>query len=90
MFSCKNSSKPARAISNDAIPYIQVEFYTQTKQSYNYRLSLDDALRLRSAKHPIPVRLTNILAEPMIFQVKKTQTFLHMVNCSMLEKDDQF
>ena len=40
VLSFKNSYKPFRATSNKTISYIQAEYYTQTKQSYNYRLSL--------------------------------------------------
>ena len=65
--SCKNSSKASIAISNNTTPYIQAECYTQTKQSYNYRLSPVNALRLMSARHPIPGRLRNIPTELMIF-----------------------
>ena len=65
--SCKNSSKPSRAISNNTIPYIQAEYFTQIKQWYNYRLSLDDALRLISAMDPIAVCLRDILTSPLIF-----------------------
>ena len=65
--SCKNSSKASRVISKNTTPYIQAECYTQTKQSYNYRLSLVNALRLISARHPIPGCLRNIPTELMIF-----------------------
>ena len=64
---CKNSSKASRVISNNTTPYIQAECYTQTKQSYNYRLSPVNALRLMSARHPIPGRLRNIPTELMLF-----------------------
>ena len=65
--SCKNLSKASIAISNHTAPYIQAESYTQTKESYNYRLSLINAMRLMTARHPFPGRLRNIPTELMIF-----------------------
>ena len=81
--SFKNSIKPSRDISNNTIPHLQAECDTQTEQSYNYRLSLNDALRLMSVRHSLPFLLKNIVTDSI-----KRPTFYHRINCSILEKDN--
>ena len=83
VLSFKNLIKPSRDISNNTIPYTQAECYTQAEQSYNYRLTLNDALRLMSVRHSLPFLLKNIVTDSI-----KRPTFYHRINCSILEKDN--
>ena len=47
-----NLTVVSRDISNNTTPYIQAECYTQTKQSYNYRLSLDHCIETDECEAP--------------------------------------